>query len=124
MKQPAHIVTLFAVHGRPFRFNKRFVVDAHGWTHFLGSAALCVVLAVLARWLGAERPELWGGGIALGCGVLWEVGDGLKPLWYERPFGDWRDLVLRADGCSWSDIQLDFAGVVVGIILLQQLLGM
>lgn len=124
MNPPSRIVTLFHVLGRPFRFNKAFVLDRHGWTHFLGSAALCVVLALVARWLGAARPELWGGGLALGCGIGWDVWDGFKPLWYERPFGDWRDLVFRSDGLSWSDVQLDVCGVVLGIVLLQQLLGM
>lgn len=124
MNPPSHIATLFHVLGRPFRFNRKFVVDRHGWAHFLGSAALCFCLAVLARWLGAAGPELWGAGLALSCGTGWEIWDGFKPLWCERPFGDWRDLVLRSDGFSWSDIAIDAWGVAVGVILLQLLLGM
>jgi len=123
-KQPSNITTLFHLKGHPFRFNKKFVLDPHSVTHFFGSTLLCGLAAWLAVICDTTRPELWGAGTALYLGVLWEVGDGFKPLWYENPFNDWRDHILRADGFSWSDIQFDLYGVLLGVILLQQLFGM
>lgn len=123
-KLPDNIVTLFHLHGRPFRFNKMFVLDSHSTTHFAGSALLCMAWAWLASLASCPRPELWGLGIALFWGVLWEFGDGFKPLWYEDPYHDWRDNFLRADGFSWSDIAFDMWGVLIGIILLQLFFGL
>jgi hypothetical protein len=124
MEQPAHIKTLFILAGWPFRFNGKAVLDRHAGVHFLGSVALCVVLGLLARAAGAVRPGLWAPGLALVLGVLWEVADGFKPLWYEAPLGDWRDLVLRADGFSWSDVAVDLWGVLGGLMVLQQIFGL
>lgn len=119
MEQPEHIKTLFVLARRPFRFNGKAVLDRHSWAHFLGSAGLSVVLGLLTRWTGATRPDLMGPGIAFLLGVLWEVADGFKPLWYEAPYGDWRDRVLRADGCSWADVAVDLWGVLLGLMVLQ-----
>ncbi len=120
---PPWITTLFRLGRLPFRFNKRFVLDIHTWIHFLGSTALCYAIGLILHYTGAGRPELPGAGWALLLGLLWEVGDGFKPLWYERPFGDIRDQFLRADGFSWSDLVVDFVGVLIGMIILQQTLG-
>ena len=119
MEQQEHIKTLFVLAGRPFRFNGKAVLDRHSWTHFLGSAALCLALGLVARWTGAARPDLVALGLALLLGLLWEVADGFKRLWYESPYGDWRDQLLRADGCSWSDIVVDLWGVLLGLMVLQ-----
>ncbi len=119
MEQPKHIKTLFVLAGWPFRFNGKAVLDRHSLAHFLGSAGLCVLLGLLVRWAGAARPDLWGPGLALLLGALWEVADGFKPLWYEAPYGDWRDLVLRADGSSWADMAVDLWGVLLGLMVLQ-----
>lgn len=119
MEQPAHIKTLFRMAGRPFRFNEKAVLDRHAIVHFLGSAALCLVVGLAARWGGLARPDLLSLGLAFGLGVLWEVADGFKPLWYEDPHGDWRDLVLRADGFSWSDLWADLWGSLLGLMALQ-----
>jgi hypothetical protein len=119
MEQPAHIKTLFILAGWPFRFNGKAVLDRHAGVHFLGSAGMCLVLGLVARWAGVARPDLLGPGLALVLGVLWEVADGFKPLWYEAPFGDWRDLILRADGFSWSDVAVDLWGVLFGLMVLQ-----
>ncbi|MFA7332476.1 MAG: hypothetical protein WC326_15510 [Candidatus Delongbacteria bacterium] len=119
MEQPEHIKTLFVLAGQPFRFNGKAVLDRHSWTHFLGSAGLSVVLWLMMRWTGTARPDLWGPGLALLLGVLWEVADGIKPLWFEEPYRDWRDHLLRADGCSWSDVAVDLWGVLLGSMVLQ-----
>jgi hypothetical protein len=123
-KQPSNIITAFHLGRHPFRFNKKFVMDLHSLTHFFGSALLCCLFACLAFICNTARPELWGAGIALYLGILWEIGDGFKPLWYENPFSDWRDHLLRADGFSWSDILFDTWGVLIGIIILQQFFSM
>lgn len=119
MEKPEHIKTLFVLSGRPFRLNGRVVLDRHSWTHFLGSASLCLALCLLAQRMGIARSDLWGPGLALLLGLLWEVADGFKLLWYESPYGDWRDQLLRADGCSWSDVAVDFWGVLLGLMVLQ-----
>ncbi len=121
---PRWITTLFRLGGLSFRFNRRFVLDRHTWVHLFGSLGLCVGIGLLVYKSGAGRPELPAAGWALLLGLLWEVGDGFKPLWYERPFGDLRDQFLRADGFSWSDLVVDLVGVLIGMVVLQQLLGL
>ncbi|MDP2361925.1 MAG: hypothetical protein Q8O14_14445 [bacterium] len=123
VRQPRHITTLFRFGRVAFRFNAKAVLDKHAITHFVGSMALCVALTYGAARLGMNRPELWGAGVALALGILWEIGDGFKPLWTESPFGDWRDQMLRADGFSWSDVAIDIWGVVLGLVLLQTCFG-
>jgi hypothetical protein len=113
------ITTLFTAGGVRFRFQKRYINDVHSFVHLFGSMFLCFLIGCFAILCHTPRPELWGAGMALAGGVLWEFGDGFKPLWDENPYGDWRDTILRADGLSWSDIVFDIYGVVLGIILLQ-----
>lgn len=90
-------------HCGAFKVQTEFVKDIHSVTHFAAGVVSYKVFEQVT-----DHPVLW----SLGSAILWEIGDGFKPLWYEDPHNDWRNQVYRSDGFSWSDIVFHGAGIV------------
>ena len=102
------MITITHILGVRWSYNSAFVLDKWSVWHLLLAE---VIAFIVMFFFGAFNGFV----IALLLGILWEVADGFKPLYFwRREQSGLREHILFSDGFSYSDVIYDAVGALIG----------